>query len=70
VEFGNLQRLDVCPFRRTEKSDCVVRLLPRWTGRVGRADSTFIRRPPRLPDLTQCDFFFYGNALGISCMCM
>jgi hypothetical protein len=33
----------------------------RWTGRAGQADSPLMKRPPRSPDLTTCDFFLWGH---------
>ena len=32
----------------------------RWIGRTGKEDDALMRWPPRSPDLTQCDFFFWG----------
>jgi len=30
-----------------------------WIGRTGKEDDVLMRWPPRSPDLTQCDFFFW-----------
>jgi hypothetical protein len=36
-------------------------ILPqRWTERTGQEDDALMRWPPRSPDLTPCDFFFWG----------
>jgi len=32
----------------------------RWIGRTGKEDDALMRWPPRSPDLTPCDFFFWG----------
>ena len=32
----------------------------RWIGRTGKEDGTLLQWPPRSPDLTPCDFFFWG----------
>jgi len=32
----------------------------RWIGRTGKDDDTLMQWPPRSPDLTPCDFFFWG----------
>ena len=32
----------------------------RWVGRAADTDNTFCTWPPRLPDLTVCDFFLWG----------
>jgi len=32
----------------------------RWIGRTGKEDDMLMRWPPRSPDLTPCDFFFWG----------
>jgi len=32
----------------------------RWMGRTGKENDTLMRWPPRSPDLTPCDFFFWG----------
>jgi len=32
----------------------------RWIGRTGKEDDALMRWPPRSPDLTTCDFFFWG----------
>ena len=34
----------------------------RWIGRTGKEDDALMRWPPRSPDLTPCDFFFWGFA--------
>ena len=40
---------------------CLNRNLPqRWLGRTGQEDDALTRCPPRYPDLTPCDFFFWG----------
>ena len=31
-----------------------------WIGRTGKEDDALMRWPPRSPDLTPCDFFFWG----------
>ena len=31
----------------------------RWIGRTGKEDDVLMRWPPRSPDLTPCDFFFF-----------
>ena len=31
----------------------------RWIGRTGTEDDALMRWPPRSPDLTPCDFFFW-----------
>ena len=31
----------------------------RWIGRTGKEDDALMRWPPRSPDLTTCDFFFW-----------
>ena len=31
-----------------------------WIGRTGKEDDALIRWPPRSPDLTPCDFLFWG----------
>ena len=37
------------------------RSLPqRWIGRTGKEDDALVRWPPRSPDLTPWDFFFWG----------
>jgi len=37
------------------------RSLPqRWIGRTGKEDGALMRWPRRSPDLTPCDFFFWG----------
>jgi hypothetical protein len=33
----------------------------RWIGRAGQADSSFMKWPPRSPDLTPCDFCLWGH---------
>jgi hypothetical protein len=36
-------------------------ILPQsWTGRTGQEDDALIRWPQRSPNLTPCDFFFWG----------
>jgi hypothetical protein len=36
-------------------------ILPqKWIGRTGQEDDALMRWPPRSPDLTPCDFFFWG----------
>jgi len=35
-------------------------LLQRWIGRTGKEDDALMWWPPRSPDLTQRDFFFWG----------
>ena len=32
----------------------------RWIGRTGKEDDALMRWPHRSPDLTPCDFFFWG----------
>jgi len=32
----------------------------RWKGRTGKEDEALMRWPPRSPDLTTCEFFFWG----------
>ena len=32
----------------------------RWIGRTGKEDDALMRWPPRSPDLTPCDFSFWG----------
>ena len=32
----------------------------RWIGRTAKEDDALMRWPPRSPDLTPCDFFFWG----------
>jgi len=32
----------------------------RWIGRTGNEDDASMRWPPRSPDLTPCEFFFWG----------
>jgi len=32
----------------------------RWIGRAGKEDDALMRWPPWSPDLTPCDFFFWG----------
>jgi len=32
----------------------------RWIGRTGKEDDALMRWPPQSPDLTPCDFFFWG----------
>ena len=32
----------------------------RWMGRTGKEDDALMCWPPRSPDLTPCDFFFWG----------
>ena len=32
----------------------------RWVGRTGKGDDALMRWPPRSPDLTSCDTFFWG----------
>jgi len=33
----------------------------KWIGRTGKEDDALMRWPPRSPDLTPCDFFFWGS---------
>jgi len=35
-------------------------LQQRWMGRTGKEDDALMRWPPRSPDLTTCDIFFWG----------
>jgi len=39
-----------------------------WIGRTGKEDDALMRWPPRFPDLTPCDFFFWGVCEG-RCLC-
>jgi len=52
---------DGSPAHHTDVRGYLNRNLPqRWIGRTGKEDDVLIRWPPRSPDLTPCDFFFWG----------
>jgi len=52
---------DGSPVHYKDVRGCLNRNLPqRWIGRTGNKDGALMRWPPRSPDLTLCDFFFWG----------
>jgi len=62
-EDGNdyIFQQDGSPAHYTDVRGYLNRNLPqRWIGRTGKEDGALMRWPPRSPDLTQCDFFFWG----------
>lgn len=53
---------DGCPthFHYDVRDYLNTNLSQRWIGRFGPEDEALMRWPPRSPDLTPCDFFFWG----------
>ena len=52
---------DGSPARYKDVRRYLNRNLPqRWIGRTGKEDDALMRWPPRSPDLTPCEFFFWG----------
>ena len=52
---------DDSPAQHKDVRGYLNRNLPqRWIGRTGKEDDALMRWPPRSPDLSPCDFFFWG----------
>jgi len=60
---------DGSPARYKDVRGYLNRNLPqRWIGRTGKEDGALMRWPPRSPDLTLCDFFFWGFLKDTLCL--
>ena len=58
---GYIFQKDGSPAHYIDVRGYLIQNLPqRWIGRTGKEDDALMRWPPRSPDLTPCDFFYWG----------